>query len=529
MAKDLEGYLKREVPAGRMSRRDFVQLAIAAGMSAAAADMMFTTAVRAAPKKGGSLKMAHGSGSTKDSLDPISYTDNFMQSVGWGDLSNSLTVVDFKGNVGPDLAESFEPSDALKKWVFKIRKGATFHNGKNVKPDDVIASFHHHMGKDSKSPVKSVLEAVTDIKGDGDNVIFMLSGGNADFPYIASDYHIPICPAKADGTMDWQSGVRTGPFVLDKLDLGTSAKLKRNPNSWGTCWVDDVEHLAIIDPAARTSALIGGSVHYMDRCEFKTVSQLRQNKKVTVDALTGYGHYDFAMRCNAAPFDKLEVRQAMKWAINRDEIVKKVLSGFGVAGNDNPIAPSIKYAYNPKPTYKYDPDKARSILKKAGITDLKVDLSTADTAFAGAVDAAVLYQQQAKKAGIDINVIHEPNDTYWDTVWLKKPFCADYWGGRPTIDWLCTVVYAKGAAWNETAWDNARFNELLVQARSETDEKKRAAMYQEMQQLIHDDGGFISIGFNQQVHAYSKTLAHGDVAANWEVDGLKLASRWWFA
>jgi peptide/nickel transport system substrate-binding protein len=527
MAKDFEGYLKREVPAGRMSRRDFVQLAMAAGMSAAAAETMFTTALRAAPKKGGSLKMAHGSGSTKDSLDPISYTDNFMQSVGWGDLSNSLTVINEKSQVEPDLAESYENSNGFKTWMFKIRKGATFHNGKNVTPDDVIASFRHHMGKDSKSPAKSILEPIEDIKGDGDKVIFKLTGGNADFHYLVSDYHIPICPAKDDGKMDWQSGVRTGPFEIEKIDFGTSAKLKRNPNYWGNVWVDDVEHLAIIDPAARTNALIGGSVDFMDRCEFKTANQLKQSPKVIVDALTGFGHYCFAMRCNAAPFDKLEVRQAMKWAINRDEIVKKVLNGFATAGNDNPVATSVKFAVNPKPIYKYDPDKARSILKKAGITDLKVDLSAADTAFAGAVDAALLFKEQAKKAGIEINVIHEPNDTYWDTVWLKKPMCADYWGGRPNIDWLCTVTYAKGAAWNETAWENPRFNELLVNARSESDEKKRAAMYAEMQQLIHDDGGFINILFNQQVHAYSKKLAHGPVAANLECDGLKLASRWW--
>ena len=89
--------------------------------------------------------------------------------------------------------------------------------------DDVVASFRHHMGKDSKSAAKSLLDAVADIKADGDEtVIFTLNGGNADFPYIASDYHIPIMPAKDDGTVDWQSGIRTGPFMPRQVRAGRS-------------------------------------------------------------------------------------------------------------------------------------------------------------------------------------------------------------------------------------------------------------------------------------------------------------------
>ena len=148
---------------------------------------------------------------------------------------------------------------------------------------------------------------------------------------------------------------------------------------------------------------------------------------------------------------------------------------------------------------------------------------------AGRQHAGVLYQEQAKAAGIALNIVREPNDGYWDNVWLKKPWVASYWGGRPTCDWFFTVVYAKGAAWNETKWANPRFNELLVAARSQTDDKKRAPMYAEMQQLVHDDGGAIVLVFNNYVDAHSKKVAHGQIAANWEADGLKIAERWWFA
>ena len=115
--------------------------------------------------------------------------------------------------------------------MFKLRKGVTFHDGKEVTANDVVASFRHHMREDSKSAAKSLLEPIADIKADGkETAVFTLSGGNADFPYIASDYHIPIMPAKDDGSVDWQSGVRTGPFVFDAWEPGVRAKLKRNPN-----------------------------------------------------------------------------------------------------------------------------------------------------------------------------------------------------------------------------------------------------------------------------------------------------------
>lgn len=146
-----------------------------------------------------------------------------------GNSSNSLTEIDAAGNAVPDLAESFEPSDGAKRWAFKLRKGATFDSGKTVTAQDV-ASFLHHRGENSKSAAKSLLAPVLDIKADGqETVVFTLEGGNADFPYIASDYHIPIMPAKDDGSVDWESGIRTGPYA-GKFEAGVSCFLNKNPN-----------------------------------------------------------------------------------------------------------------------------------------------------------------------------------------------------------------------------------------------------------------------------------------------------------
>ncbi|MFN4140451.1 ABC transporter substrate-binding protein [Aestuariivirga sp.] len=512
---------------GRLSRREFMQACMAAGLPAASAGTLFSSAAQAAPKKGGNFRIALGHGSSTDTLDPATYLDYYMGTVGWGTLGNGLTVFDEKGNVQPDLAESFEGSDKAAKWAFKLRKGVEFHDGRTVSAEDVIASIRHHMGEGSKSPVKALLEQVTDIKADGEQIVFQLRAGNADFPYILSDYHLPIMPAKPDGSADWESGIRTGAYQLVEYQPGVRTALKRNPNYFGETWFDTVEVLSIKDPTARTNALTSGEADYIDRVDLKTLQFLQSDPNIEVDQVSGYGHYTFPMNVTVAPFDNPDVRNAMKYAINRQEIIDKLFGGIGTPGNDNPIAASIKYAVDPQPVHTYDPEMARSLLKKAGLESLKVDLSVSDAAFAEAVDAALLFQASAAKAGIEINVVRESSDGYWDNVWLKKPFVASFWHGRPTVDWFLTYAYAADSNQNEIFWKNPRFNELLEAGRSELDEAKRAAIYAEAQQLLHDDGGQIVIAFPKFVSAHSKRVSHGELIPGWDVDGMKIAQRWW--
>jgi peptide/nickel transport system substrate-binding protein len=280
--------------------------------------------------------------------------------------------------------------------------------------------------------------------------------------------------------------------------------------------------------AARTNAYLSGEVHFIDRADLKTIDMLKNAPDTSLYNVSGTALYSAPMLVDQAPFDKLEVRQALKWAINRQELVDKVLFGYGKPGNDSPIATAMKFATNPEPVYTYDPDKAKSLLKKAGMENLKVSISAADAAFAGSVDTALLMSEQAKAAGITIDVVREPNDGYWDNVWLKKAWCHCYWGGRPTADAMLTVSLAADAAWNDSHWKNPRFNELLPQARAETDDAKRAAMYAEMQQLVHDDGGQVVLMFANYVGAMSTKIGHGDFNSDNDHDGGYMYDRWWF-
>ena len=521
------GLAQKAVTRGKLSRRDFVQFAVASGMTLSAAGVLFSTAARAEAKPGGHFRVGLGHGATTDTFDPATWAHGMNFAYGKGLMGAPLVRIDPKGNVVGYLAESMEPADGAKKWVFKIRKGVTFHNGKTVTSNDVVGSLNYHTGPDSKSPGKAYLANVTSIKADGpETVVFELKGADADFPYNLSNYQFPILSV-VDGKPDL-SGNGAGPFIVDGFEPGVKAHFKRNPNAFAPPNFDEVTQLSILDPAARTNAYLAGEVDFIDKADLKTIDMLKSAPDTELYNVSGYQYYNAPMHCDVAPFDKVEVRQALKWAVNRQDLVDKVLFGYGKAGNDTPIAAGMKFATNPEPSYTYDPDKAKSLLKKAGMENLKVDLSAADAAFAGSVDAALLMSEHAKAAGIEINVIREPNDGYWDNVWLKKPWSHCYWGGRPTTDAMLTVSLAAEAAWNDSRWKNPRFNEILPLARAETDDAKRAALYAEAQQLVHDDGGQMVMMFANYVGAQSLKIAHGDLNSDNDHDGGYMYDRWWF-
>ena len=251
---------------------------------------------------------------------------------------------------------------------------------------------------------------------------------------------------------------------------------------------------------------------------------------VSIQSVSGTQHYTFAMSCNKAPYDNVDVRLALKYAVNRQELVDKILFGYGVVGNDHPIGQGQRFFNSELAQREYDPDKAKFHLNKAGIDKLEVALSASDAAFGGAVDAAVLFQNSAAGAGIELKPIREPKDGYWSDVWMKKPFSAVYWGGRPVEDQMFSTAYQCGASWNDAFWCNERFDKLMIEARAELDEAKRREMYWEMQQLVNEDGGTIIPMFASYVFALSDAVAHPDqFGSNWDMDGERWMERWWFA
>lgn len=509
-----------------MSRRDVLALG-----GAALATSMAGSALAATPRKGGHARIGVRGGSTSDTLDPQTFGDVFMRTVGYG-YFNTLAGISGAGALVPELAESWDGSKAATVWTFKLRQGVTFHNGKSFTADDAIASIQHHRTEDSKSGMKSQLKGIADLrKDDAHTLTVTLSAGNADFPYVLTDYRMMMMPA-VDGKADWQSGIGTGGYTLDVFEPGVRARLTRNPDYWkeNAAFFESAEVLRIPDIAARQNALSSGDVDYIDQVDLKTVALMKKRPGIRVLETKGALHYVYGMNTQADPYTSNDVRRALKYGVDRQALLTKVLQGYGSIGNDHPIAPTHQYLATDIEQTAYDPDRAKHHLKKAGLESLSVDLSVADSLYAGATDGAVLYSEGAKQAGINLNVIQESGDGYFSNVWMKKPFVASYWGARPTEDLILTAAYAETSSWNETRFQHEKFNALLVAARAELNAETRRNMYRDIQVILRDEGGTVIPLFASNVFAVSDKIGTPDsMSGAWELDGGRSLERWWFA
>ncbi|MBI1495110.1 ABC transporter substrate-binding protein [Halocynthiibacter styelae] len=519
-------------PNGGISRRGFVSTALATGLIVPASFSMTGAARADEPKRGGSFRIAFGSGSTTDTLDPATYEGTINTATAYL-YGNNLVEVDASGNLQPELAESYASDDATT-WVFNLRAGVEFHNGQTLTPADVIATIDHHRGEGSTSAVNGLVSQIKEMRAEGNSVVFVLEGANADFPFILSDYHLIILPSKDGALIDPQGGIGTGGYVVEVFEPGVRTKGRRFENYFKSdrAHFDEVEFLTVIDPTARQNALLSGDVQAIDRVDPKTVSLLGRAPNVNILEKTSSLHYTVPMRVDAAPFDNYDLRMALKLAVKRQELVDKILLGHGSLGNDHPISSSARYYNADLEQREFDADKARYHYEKSGHSG-PIQLSSSDAAFAGAVDAAQLIKASAEQAGINIEVVREPTDGYWSNVWNKKPWSFSYWSGRPTEDWMFASAYTNDTEWNETAWRAGeaadRFNAVVLEARSELDDAKRRMLYAEAQTLVNDDGGSLVPMFANHIMGVATNVAHGDIAANWEMDGAKAHERWWFA
>jgi peptide/nickel transport system substrate-binding protein len=508
-----------------LDRRELLAGGAALGLGLSARGAMAADA----PKKGGTLRLGMEGGSASDSLDPRTYADSIPISYGW-QLWNGLVEIDEKGDPSPELAESWEAKPGAVEWIFNIRKGIQFGSGKTLDADDVIYSLNLHRGE-TKSGAKDLMAGVKDIKKLTANQIqITLNSGDAGLPSIFADYHILIVP---NGFTDWSKPDGTGAFALEHFEPGVRVLTKRKSGEYwkkGRGFFDSVELRYIPDAAARVQALISGQIDAGNRLDPKTVSLVMKAPTVNVVRTKGTGNrFAWVALCDTAPYNNPDIRLALKYGIDRQKIIDNVHHGFATMGNDTTVAPAQKYYAKDLPQRPYDPDKAAFHFKKAGLSGAELNLEVSEGAFSGATDSAVLYQEAMKKAGINLNVKRVSGDGYWSNVWLKDPFCAVYWGGRPSADNQLAQTFLSNANWNDTHWRSPDFDKVLMQARAELDEAKRGQLYAECQKMIWETGGMVCFAIGDYLDGYSKKVKGTAPHPHYDMCDQRIAEKGWFA
>lgn len=527
MEDQKSAYLKSRAATG-ISRRDFMRTAAGAGVSVTAAGGLWSEASASTPLKGGTLKAGADGGATTDTFSPIEMNGADHPTLSILSSFDTLTEIDENGAPRPSLAESWE-SNPDGTWVFRLRRGVEFHDGKNLTADDVVWSLNRHLDKDNRvAEAQQIVQNFEELRADGfDTILIRQKETNFDLPSHLSSYAMII---GKEGNEDWASGIGTGPYVKEDWQPGVQYLGRKFANFYrdDQGHFDEVELLNIADPGSRMSGLLSGTLHAIGSPETKTANRLAQAPGFELVQVPATQHFTCDMRADMDPFKDSHLRQAVKWGLNRREIVDKVLSGFGTVGNDLPISRGQQFYNDQLEQREFDPDKARYHLKKAGLESADLALSTSDGAFGGAVDAALLMQNSLASAGMNVTVDRRPADGYWSDVWLKVPWCMVYWNGRPTVDWMLSSTYTSDSAWNSSAFRNETFDNLLVAARAEPDEAKRQEMYFEAQHIFWEESGTAVLAFANILIGQSEKLGHGPVGITRRMDDSRLPRRWWF-
>ena len=509
-----------------LDRRQLILGASAIGLSATFGAM--PAMAQGTPKKGGTLRLGMEGGSPSDSLDPRTYADSIpiaMSLMLW----NNLVEVADNGDAVGELFESWDVKPGATDWTFNIRKGITFTSGKTLDADDVIYSLNMHRGE-TKSPAKALLADIKEIKKlSATQVQITMTNGNVDLPFNLSDYHIIVVP---NGYTDFAKPDGTGAFTLEEFQPGVRATFKRKA---GNYWkpnrgnFDRVELRYIGDAAARTQALVTGQVDAINRVDPKTARLLERNSALRLSRTPGMGNrFAFVAHTDKDPYNKPDLMLALKHGIDRKKIVDNVFSGFASIGNDHTVGTKMKF-FDPKQKLNtYDPDKAKFHFAKAGVTS-PIELQVSEGAFSGATDSGQIFQESLSRAGIKLDLKRVSGDGYWDNVWLKQPFCAVYWGNRPTIDNQLTSTFKANTPWNDTRFNNAEFERLLVGARVELDQTKRAAMYARCQELISQNSGMVCFAVQDYLDACSTKLQGLTISGRYDLGDQRIAEKGWFA
>jgi peptide/nickel transport system substrate-binding protein len=401
---------------------------------------------------------------------------------------NYLVRVDEGGNLAPDLATSWTPSDNVTTWTFKLRPGVTFHNGAPLTAADVVATYQRLVDKSTGSTAASALNMLTKegiTAADDSTVVFKLSRASADFPFFTYVYQAAILPANWPG--DWAKNPwGTGPFKLSGYTPEQGATYVRNENYWdtGLPYLDGLDVKIWQDAAGEVSSIQSGASDVMVLTPYDLVDTIEKNPNVRV--LTGKSSaYDVMhVRVDQPPFDDIRVRQALSLVLNRPDILKLVLHDRGDLSSDTPVAPALR-DYVDLGKRQQDVARAKSLLAEAGHPNgFEFDLYT-HSGIEQLKNFALTLQQQLTTIGVTANLKLETSQTYFDH-WTTVTTGVTEWAHRWTLSEHLNSAYRSGVNWNSAHWSNPEFDKQLDQLDATVDPAARKALVSQLGKTMQD-------------------------------------------
>ncbi|HET9646493.1 MAG TPA: ABC transporter substrate-binding protein [Burkholderiaceae bacterium] len=459
----------------RINRRDVITLA--------ATVLLGTAATPPADAQGRKDRAVIAMVLEPPGLDPTAGAAAAIGEIVHYNILEGLTKINMDGSVTPLLAENWSVEPDGKTYTFRLRKGVKFQDGEAFDAGAVKFSFERAKAEGSTNKAKKgVFDNIARIDTpDAYTVILTLSNADATIPFrLGENTAVILSPKSATGTATKPVG--TGPYRFESWAKGSSATLTKwyGFRNAAAVKLNKVTFRFINDPAARVAALLAGDVDAVPRMDNpQAVGQFRNDARFTMQIGNTAGKGIMTINNRRKPFDDVRVRRALAHAIDRKAFIDGVLDGLGKPIGSH-FAPTDAGYVDLTDMYPYDPEKAKALLKEAGVqTPLNVTLTLPPPQYArkgGEVVAAML-----AKVGINAKI----ENVEW-AQWLSGPFKGNFELTLINhVEPLDYMQYANPSYY--WGYDSKPFRDLAARHAAETNPNERQRLFAEMQKMIATD------------------------------------------
>jgi peptide/nickel transport system substrate-binding protein len=437
------------------------------------------------------------------SLDPTTASAAAIGEVVHYNIFEGLTKIAADGAVTPLLADSWIESPDGKSYTFTLKKGVKFSDGSPFDSATVKFSFERAKAEGSTNKArKAVFDNISHIAAyDPHTVILTLNNADATMPFrLGENTAVILHPNSAAGAATKPIG--TGPYKLDSWAKGSSIALVKNAvfRDAAKVRLEKVTFRFINDPSAQVAALLAGDIDGMPRFgAFQAIKQFQGDKRFTVEIGNTAGKGIMAVNNRKAPFNDVRVRRALTHAIDRQAFIDGAQEGLGKPIGSHFAPTDLGYVDLTK-MYPYDPEKAKALLKEAGVTTpLNVTLTLPPPPYArkgGEIVAAMLAK---------VGIVAKIENVEW-AQWLSGPFKGNF--DLTIINHVEPLDYATAYADPKYyyGYDSAKFRGLVATLAGTRDPKEKARLWRDIQRQLAEDAVNVYLWNPAQVAIFKKGL-----------------------
>ena len=515
-ARFLRGELSRRAFLARAARFSAATLAVTSlgGIVAACAATPTTSggasaAPEGSPVSGGSLKAALTG--EPDTLDPATSTIYTGAQV-YDNIFSKLVDIDENNEYVGILATKWTQNDATT-WTFDLVDNATFHNGEKFTSADVKYTFERILDPATASSYAPLYDAIASIETPSPTqAVFKLSGPFGPFLSNLANNGEIVNQKAIEAADPARNPVGTGPFQFVEWVQGDHVTLKKNPTYFrtGKPYLDEITFRFLLVDQSRIEGLRSGELDWVDAVPLQQLPTLKTDTAFNYVTSPTAGIPDYiAMNVTRPPFDDVRLRQAVAWALDRKAIRDVAYFGAGEVGSEE--VPSGSPWFGGSDPYKDGPDldKAKALMAEAGLADGITVHYLGLPQYPELLKTGEVMRDQLKNIGITMEI--EPVDvSVWFDAFVNGTYEITSAYQERTIDpdnfWA--LVLRTGGVINTTGYSNPAFDELVDQARTETDEAKRKELYIAVRQIAFDEVPIILAHF-ETINYLMRSGVHG--------------------